>query len=97
MGDNHCRLGGFYISLRNRCLGKLGGLSFASDSYTVTDPPAHMNGRDKRPEKRDLELSDKTREVASFAIMYAILGLIFYVFVRYYPTHSAAVGLLRPW
>ena len=56
-----------------------------------------MKGRDKRPEKSELELSEKTREVASFAIMYAIIGLIFYVFVRYYPAHSTAVGLLHPW
>jgi preprotein translocase subunit SecF len=56
-----------------------------------------MKSRNKRPEKSELELSENTREVASFAIMYAILGLIFYVFVRYYPTHSTGLGPLRPW
>jgi hypothetical protein len=68
-----------------------------ASGYTGTDPLLHMNSRDKRPEKSELELSEKTREVASLTIMYAILGLIFYAFMRYYPAHSATVGLLHSW
>jgi hypothetical protein len=44
-----------------------------------------MNSRDNHPVKPELQLSEQVREVASIAIMYAIIGLIFDAFMRYYP------------